>query len=300
MQTTRKNPFGRKFLNGKNIALSLALSIFVGLFIVPSGSARAEDVASSSVGSAVGYDIPVTGTKDDQAVVDGGESASLLNQEDALNPSDDEIAKEQLAEKINSLAGKLYGGITSVTLSDCGKRAAGFVGAFSDEYLVYKKEQEKKAAASAAKSSGSKSNREHSDVLVYKYNPDFVKDVTDEEFEVLCRITEAEAGDQDVYGRILVVNVILNRVNYKKEFANDIKGVVFEKGQFSPISNGSYYSVEVDDVTREAVTRALEGEDYSNGALYFFMRSATSKSAASWFDSLEFVLKYGCHEFFKG
>ena len=75
--------------------------------------------------------------------------------------------------------------------------------------------------------------------------------------------------------------------------------MVFEKKQFSPISNGAYYRVVVDDVTREAVDRCLSGEDYSDGALYFFMRSATAASTASWFDTLTFICKYGCHEFFK-
>ncbi len=138
-----------------------------------------------------------------------------------------------------------------------------------------------------------------SGILKNKYNEKFTKKVTEKEYEILCRIVQAEAGDQDVYGRILVANVILNRVNYQKEFPNDIEGVVFEKKQFSPISNGSYYRVVVDDVTKEAVDRCLSGEDYSDGALYFFMRSATAASTASWFDSLTFICKYGCHEFFK-
>jgi len=139
----------------------------------------------------------------------------------------------------------------------------------------------------------------HSDDLVYNYNKKMDIDITDEEYEVLCRIVEAEAGDQDVYGRILVANVILNRVRYKKEFANDIIGVVFEKNQFAPTRDGSYYSVKVSKKTKEAVNRATSGEDYSQGALYFFMRSATSKSKASWFDTLDYLFKYGCHEFFK-
>lgn len=138
-----------------------------------------------------------------------------------------------------------------------------------------------------------------SGILKNKYNEKFTKKVTEKEYEILCRIVQAEAGDQDVYGRILVANVILNRVNYEKEFPNDIEGVVFEKKQFSPISNGAYYRVVVDDVTREAVDRCLSGEDYSYGALYFFMRSATAASTASWFDTLTFICKYGCHEFFK-
>ena len=157
-----------------------------------------------------------------------------------------------------------------------------------------KKTVKKTTTSSSAYSSGNASG-----TLKYKYNEKFTKKVTDKEYEILCRIVQAEAGDQDIYGRILVANVILNRVNYEKEFANDIEGVVFEKKQFSPISNGSYYRVVVDDVTKEAVDRTLAGEDYSDGALYFFMRSATAASTASWFDTLTFVCKYGCHEFFK-
>lgn len=140
---------------------------------------------------------------------------------------------------------------------------------------------------------------DHSEDLVYKYNRKMDIEVTDEEYEVLCRIVEAEAGDQDVYGRILVANVILNRVRYKKEFANNIIDVVFAPNQFAPTRDGSYYRVKVDNLTKEAVNRATSGEDYSQGALYFFMRSGTTASKASWFDTLHFLFKYGCHEFFK-
>ncbi len=161
-------------------------------------------------------------------------------------------------------------------------------------------DKKKKTVKRTSTSSSSKyGDGNASGILKNKYNEKFTKKVTEKEYEILCRIVQAEAGDQDVYGRILVANVILNRVNYEKEFPNDIEGVVFEKKQFSPISNGAYYRVVVDDVTREAVDRCLSGEDYSDGALYFFMRSATAASTASWFDTLTFICKYGCHEFFK-
>lgn len=258
------------------LALGLVLSLAFGLFLVPSARAHAEDEDTKGVAVEIETVTAEAPTFEFEAEI-----------------------KEQLSSKLNLAAGKLYEGITFITLNDCGKRAAGFLGAFSNGYTEFKKAEDKKKASAASASKLSK-DRVYSDVLTYSYNPDFVKDVTDEEYEILCRITEAEAGDQDVYGRILVVNVILNRVNYTKEFANTIEGVVFEKGQFSPITNGAYDRAVVDDLTREAVDRALEGEDYSQGALYFFMRSATSKSASAWFDSLEFILKYGCHEFFKG
>ena len=214
---------------------------------------------------------------------------------------------EELKGELDIAAGKLTQGITDMSLKDCSKRVSGLLGTFSKSYSKVKDKYEaKKSKASASVSisiTGSnddgKSDYVKSDVLTYKYNSKMDRKVTDKEYEILCRIVEAEAGDQDVFGRILIVNVILNRVNYTKEFANDIEGVVFEKNQFSPITNGAYYSVEIDKVTEEAVRRALKGEDYSDGALYFIWRSGASRTGAAYFDTLNYLFKYGCHEFYK-
>lgn len=120
-----------------------------------------------------------------------------------------------------------------------------------------------------------------------------------EERAILERIVEAEAGDQDIKGRILVANVIMNRVK-SKHFPNTVKGVVFAHRQFSPIQNGSYYRVSVSKKTKEAVRQALKGKDYSGGALYFMCRRASTPSNVAWFDrALTKVKEYGCHEFFK-
>lgn len=116
---------------------------------------------------------------------------------------------------------------------------------------------------------------------------------------ILERIVEAEAGDQNLKGRILVANVILNRVK-SKQFPNTVKGVVFAHRQFSPISNGSYYRVKVSALTKKAVKKALKGTDYSKGALYFMCRSAADPDNVSWFDrDLKRLFSYGCHEFFR-
>lgn len=120
-----------------------------------------------------------------------------------------------------------------------------------------------------------------------------------EERTILERIVEAEAGDQDLKGRILVANVILNRVKSKR-FPNTVKGVVFAHNQFSPVRNGRYYSVNVSEKTKKAVRAARDGVDYSNGALYFMCRSASDPSNVAWFDrALTKVKEYGCHEFFR-
>ena len=97
---------------------------------------------------------------------------------------------------------------------------------------------------------------------------------SDEDYQVLLRIVQAEAGICDDKGKILVANVIINRVK-NSEFPNTIKSVVYEKSQFSPVSNGSINTVKVTRQTIDCVDRALQGEDYSQGALYFMYRGGS-------------------------
>lgn len=116
--------------------------------------------------------------------------------------------------------------------------------------------------------------------------------------EILCRIVEAESGTEDVEGRMLVANVVLNRVESAR-FPNTVKDVVFQRYQFSPVASGRYFRVNVTDKTREAVERVLNGEDYSHGALYFVNRNAAHPGAMSWFDlRCTFLFAHGRHEFF--
>lgn len=120
-----------------------------------------------------------------------------------------------------------------------------------------------------------------------------------EDYRVLLRIVQAEAGGCDIKGKILVANVILNRVA-SEEFPDTITEVVYEKRQFSSVSDGSINRCQVAEETVEAVDRALSGEDYSQGALYFMNRSASSGSNVRWFDNhLDFLFRHGSHEFFK-
>lgn len=126
--------------------------------------------------------------------------------------------------------------------------------------------------------------------------------LSEEERDVLLRIVEAEAGGEDMTGKILVANVILNRVN-NDAFPDTVKGVVFQKSggsvQFSPVADGRYYRVSVSEETREAVSRTLAGENPSQGALYFSARSDADPSNMSWFDrNLKWLFEYGGHEFY--
>lgn len=132
---------------------------------------------------------------------------------------------------------------------------------------------------------------------------DSVITVSEEEVTMLERIVEAEAEGEDMVGKILIANVIFNRM-VDEEFPDSVEEVIFQKShgdyQFSPVDNGRYWSVDISDETVEAVQRALDGEDYSKGALYFIARKRTSTESAKWFDNnLDRLFGHGGHEFYK-
>jgi N-acetylmuramoyl-L-alanine amidase len=131
----------------------------------------------------------------------------------------------------------------------------------------------------------------------------YVIDVSKKEIGMLERIVQAEAGGEDMVGKILIVNVILNRIS-DDSFPDNVEDVIFQNKdgeyQFSPVDDKSYWSVDISDNTKDAVIRALEGEDYSEGALYFVARKRTNSSSARWFDNnLNWLFKHGGHEFYK-
>ena len=126
--------------------------------------------------------------------------------------------------------------------------------------------------------------------------------MSDYDYENLLQIVEAEAGVEDLKGKILVANVIMNRVK-NELFPNTVTDVVFqyENGvaQFSPVDDGRIYEVTVSEETKEAVKQALEGVDYSEGALFFIHKNAAEGHNISWFESdLKFILRHGVHEFY--
>ena len=123
---------------------------------------------------------------------------------------------------------------------------------------------------------------------------------TEADYDALLKIVHAEAGNQDDIGKILVANVIINRVK-SDIYPDDIYSVITQNDgetyQFSPvIPGGSFYWVEPTEHTKQCVDRALAGEDYSQGALYFCCET----SPDSWFNTrLTFLFTHGPHYFYK-
>ncbi len=108
----------------------------------------------------------------------------------------------------------------------------------------------------------------------------------------LSRIISAESGNQPLAGKIGVGNVILNRVK-SSLFPNTVYGVIFQKNQFTPASNGSIYR----DPNAESVIAAklcLDGAEVLSSALWF--NRAGSSSWAS--RNKSYVATIGAHSFY--
>ena len=123
-------------------------------------------------------------------------------------------------------------------------------------------------------------------------------EISDDEYNELARIIMAEAEGEDLDGKILVGNVVMNRVN-SSGFPDDIISVVRQERngvyQFSPVGNGRIDRVTPSEDCYMAVDMILQGYDISDGALYF-----ESCDGDSWHSrNLELLFKHGGHRFYK-
>ena len=117
-----------------------------------------------------------------------------------------------------------------------------------------------------------------------------------EESYLLAKIAMAEAEGEDTEGKALVMLVVLNRVLGDNEFPDTIEEVIYQPGQFSPISNGRFDRVEPDEDCWAALDLImLDKWDESCGATYF-----ESKSESTWHsEHLDFLFQHGNHYFYR-
>ncbi len=113
----------------------------------------------------------------------------------------------------------------------------------------------------------------------------------------LSRIISAEAGAEPMTGKLLVGNVVLNRVQ-SGEFPDTIYGVIFDRTygvQFTPTVNGTIFNDPDADSVR-AAKMVLEGYSLSDSAVYF-LNPALAKSA--WVpQNHPYLFTVGGHDFY--
>ena len=97
----------------------------------------------------------------------------------------------------------------------------------------------------------------------------------DDMVKLLARLINGEARGEPYEGQVAVGAVIMNRVKSAK-FPNTIAGVIYQKGQFSCITDGQFNAaIEENSTVYKAAQDAMNGSDPTNGALYFYNPSKT-------------------------
>jgi N-acetylmuramoyl-L-alanine amidase len=119
------------------------------------------------------------------------------------------------------------------------------------------------------------------------------KSYSDDDLYWLSRIVSAEAKGEPIKGQIAVANVVLNRVASGK-FPSTIKGVIFARGQFSPVSNGALYDKPTKDAI-ESAKKALNGTRVIGKNVYYFFEARTASSR--WSKSRHVAARIGHHTF---
>ena len=97
--------------------------------------------------------------------------------------------------------------------------------------------------------------------------------------ELMAKVVEAEAGNQNLLGKRMVADVILNRVR-DEDFPDTIVDVIFQENAFEVIDNGMYEQVEISEETWTAVWMELEEVSYPK--LFYFCSTGFHEYGTPW------------------
>ena len=113
--------------------------------------------------------------------------------------------------------------------------------------------------------------------------------------DLLARAIYAEARGESFEGQVAVGAVIVNRME-SPEFPNTIEGVLYQPNQFKCVENGNINQTPNQNAYT-AARRAIDGEDPSQEALFFFNPKTSENPAA--FDRYTVTVRIGNHIFAK-
>lgn len=122
-------------------------------------------------------------------------------------------------------------------------------------------------------------------VEIYEITPDDLElEYYYDSLELLALCVEAEAGDQGLYGKKLVADVVLNRVD-SPDFPDNITDVILQCGnngvyQFSVVGDGRIYAMEPTEETFQAIREELESR--TNKDILFFTAEGFSPYGSAW------------------
>lgn len=113
------------------------------------------------------------------------------------------------------------------------------------------------------------------------------------DLEMITQLVHAEAGNQDIWGKRMVADVVMNRVRDPR-FPDTVEEVIFQENQFTVTHNGSYEKAayELLDSDFEAVWLEYECGFSSDTEILYFSSNGCVKGTT-------YMYQYGDHYFSK-
>ena len=125
-----------------------------------------------------------------------------------------------------------------------------------------------------------------------EHSSSVIDSLTQEDVLLLAKTIYAEARGESYEGQVAVGAVVLNRLE-DPAFPDSLREVVYQKGAFSVVSNGSI-NKEPSETSLLAAQEAIAGNDPTGGCLYFWNpKTSTSK----WIETRTVVSVIGNHNF---
>ncbi len=114
---------------------------------------------------------------------------------------------------------------------------------------------------------------------------------TEEDFQLLAKITQVEVGNESYASQLAVANVILNRVKDPR-FPDTIRDVIYSGKQFPPAHNGLLDKSIPKAIALRAAKDALNGKNNIEDAVYFYNPKVTKGSFWSGLTVIDTVGSY--------
>lgn len=111
-------------------------------------------------------------------------------------------------------------------------------------------------------------NDDSSNYIIEDSEEQIEEEIKEGEMEMLAQLIEAEAGNQDLIGKILVGDVVMNRC---EEYDMSVEEVIFAKNQFACIDDGGFDRAGycISEESFEAAKRAYTGDGLDDEILFF-------------------------------
>lgn len=119
-----------------------------------------------------------------------------------------------------------------------------------------------------------------------------IPSATENNVYLLARIISAESRGEPYSGQVAVGAVVLNRVEHPN-FPDTLSGVIYQNGAFTAIVDGQF-NEPISESAYRAARDALNGQDPSGGAIYYYNPDKTSNQ---WMRTRPVIKRIGKHLF---